>query len=443
MSISSWVFGATPSTPTYDTECDYTDCDFIYSDDDFATETTTQPTEVGSYKMKGYLYGSYNYSDFYTEPVSFTIEEENHEGTGTVTQNDITYGTEVNPTIDNPLDYPTVTLTYRKEFTDEWVSEKPTEVGTYVVKAVFSGSSYYDSFVDVDEFKINKASEGGGTGTITSTVKLDSWTYGDTPNEPSVITSIGYADVVYEYSLDGGETWVTTQPSEPGEYLVRAKLSNSEHYVDTVTAPVTFYIYKHAGSGSVKQDDIIYGTEVNPVVTCSVSYSVTTLKYSADKGSTWIEDKPTEPGVYKVEAIFTSCTYYEDFIAYDDFTISKASGDGEVNIDNWTEGDTPSNPTSKTSFDYSKVTYQYSIDNGKTWTINKPTSSGNYLIRGIFSGSSEYADYTSKVVEFSILRNVYDLSWLLIVLATISGLGIGAGCVYGYYKYLEKRRLGK
>ena len=88
--------------------------------------------------------------------------------------------------------------------------------------------------VSVD-FSIVKAS-------VTPSVSIDGWTYGDEVNEPAVAgaSNPGKGAVTYEYGKKGEGSWAATIPTDAGEYTVRATVAETDCYKSgTATADFT------------------------------------------------------------------------------------------------------------------------------------------------------------------------------------------------------------
>lgn len=85
------------------------------------------------------------------------------------------------------------------------------------------------------EWSISKA-------TITPTVTMADWTYGEKENDPSVTGNTGSGAVTYEYKVSGenDDTYTTAKPSVAGTYTVRATVAETANYYgDTATADFT------------------------------------------------------------------------------------------------------------------------------------------------------------------------------------------------------------
>ncbi|MCR5608839.1 MAG: InlB B-repeat-containing protein [Lachnospiraceae bacterium] len=85
-----------------------------------------------------------------------------------------------------------------------------------------------------------------GKGTITPTVNITGWTYGETASTPSVSGNLGSGNVTYTYSTSENGTYTSTVPTNAGTYYIKANVSETANYNTAVSAPVSFTIAKKA-----------------------------------------------------------------------------------------------------------------------------------------------------------------------------------------------------
>ena len=86
-------------------------------------------------------------------------------------------------------------------------------------------------------------------GTISPTVDMEGWTYGEEAKTPTVTGNTGNGTVTYEYKVKGAgdDTYTTTKPTGVGEYTVRATVADTESYSGG-TATKDFTIAKGTAS---------------------------------------------------------------------------------------------------------------------------------------------------------------------------------------------------
>ena len=75
-----------------------------------------------------------------------------------------------------------------------------------------------------------------GKGTISPTVNIDGWTYGETPKTPTVTGNTGNGAVTYEYKAKDAadSTYTTTVPTDAGTYTVRATIADTTSFMGGV-----------------------------------------------------------------------------------------------------------------------------------------------------------------------------------------------------------------
>ena len=94
----------------------------------------------------------------------------------------------------------------------------------YVTVSAGGNDTYAVVYKDV-KVTINKA-------TITPSVTLSGWTYGDPANTPTVTGNAGSGDVTYEYKAKGADdsAYTTDVPALAGDYTVRATVPETTNY---------------------------------------------------------------------------------------------------------------------------------------------------------------------------------------------------------------------
>ena len=65
---------------------------------------------------------------------------------------------------------------------------------------------------------------------IYPSVSLESWTYGQTPNEPVVTGNDGNAEVTFTYKVNGSDDYGPDVPTDAGAYWVKASVAAKGHY---------------------------------------------------------------------------------------------------------------------------------------------------------------------------------------------------------------------
>ena len=122
-------------------------------------------------------------------------------------------------------------MTFDTDYTVSY--ENNTDAGTATV--TITGIGNYDG-TKTKTFAIDKA-------TINPTVSITGWTYGDTPNAPSVTGNTGNGAVTYQYRLNanGAPGFSDAVPTFTGHYTVKATIAETANYKGG-TATATFAI---------------------------------------------------------------------------------------------------------------------------------------------------------------------------------------------------------
>ena len=297
VSLNGWTYdgGANVHTPvpsaTFGTEFTIT-----YTDED-ATEpgtNTTQPVDAGRYKVWATLTGT----DDYEGDTGFAVFEISKASNSvTVSLEGWIYRETASTPVTN-ADFGTVIVTYTSPNAEGPGSDttRPVNAGTYWVWAHVVGTNNYDGAVNHDEFTIGKANNA-----ITG-LTLEGWTYGSSPNKPSV-TSVLSGDSVdrYTYTSVGadGPGNDTTVPTNAGTYRVWAVVDEKSNY-NPVSIYVEFEIQRlqvtpDLSFRQVQQD----GSAHTPTVSMS-SELLTNSLYTVDD-----DDSSTNVGTYYLTVTLT------------------------------------------------------------------------------------------------------------------------------------------
>ncbi|MBR1816254.1 MAG: InlB B-repeat-containing protein [Lachnospiraceae bacterium] len=161
------------------------------------------------------------------------------------------------------------TIYYRyKKNTDtsysSWQTSIPTatDAGTYNIQWYSEGDSTYNakgsssSPAETVNATINKAS-------ISPSVTMNGWTYGNTANNPSVSGNKGNGSVTYRYKVStaNDSTYSETKPSNAGTYTVKAEVASTTNY-NGGSATTNFTISQKEISLTWSNKSLIYNGSV-------------------------------------------------------------------------------------------------------------------------------------------------------------------------------------
>lgn len=196
-----------------------------------------------------------------------------------------------------------------------------TEIGTYTVTV--TGKGNYSGTVG-KTWNITK-------GSLSAGITIEGWTYGDTPNVPTVSNNPENAEVTYTYYISTGRRLTMTGtangaeteggvPTYAGTYYVGAVIAETEHYSETTITPArnSFTISPKevtnpAFEGLQATYSYANGNEIKPVFTLKddlgnvIPESEYTITYSdnTDIGEATITITDNESGNYTVSGSVT------------------------------------------------------------------------------------------------------------------------------------------
>ena len=137
------------------------------------------------------------------------------------------------PTSD--VNFGTVVYTYSTSKDGEYIATKPTDAGTYYVKAKVEGNSNYTSDEEIFEFTIKK-----GTANITN-FTMSGWTFGGETYSPTGITNFG--KVVFTYAKAEEGVYGEKKPSDAALWQKRIRF-RMQWTSSIVTVPMPMQLLK-------------------------------------------------------------------------------------------------------------------------------------------------------------------------------------------------------
>lgn len=362
-----------------------------YSSDN-STWGTSIPTGngAGSYTTYWRLVGDSNHNDKASTSIGTTIGKASISPS--VSMSGWTYGgTASNPSVSGNSGSGSVTYNYKVNGAADstYTATKPSNAGTYVVRAQIAETSNYYGATVTNTFTISKAN-------LSASVSMSGWTYGGSASSPSVSGNSGSGSVTYNYKVNGAadSTYTSTKPSNAGTYVVRAQIAETSNY-NGATVTNTFTISKANLSASVSMSGWTYGgTASSPSVSGNsggggVAYA---YKVNGAADSTYTSTKPSNAGTYVVRAIIDATTNYNSATVTNTFTISKANISASVSMAGWTYGGTASNPSVSGNSGGGGVTYTYKVSTAGdgTYTSTKPSNAGTYTVRAVIDATTNY-----------------------------------------------------
>ena len=449
--LENWTYGESSNTPSATTN--FGIIEYSYADVNKEIYTTTQPTNAGTYYVKAKVDGTDNYIGA-IQIISFEITQASNQ----ITSLKLTgweYGAEGNnPSASATFGSPE--YTYSTSIDGEYTSTKPTNAGTYYVKAEVKETTNYAGASKVVEFTIEKAeiavpnvTSKVYTGkTLTADIK-DTTIYKVTSNlggievgsyeveltiintnykwntggETTAVTtfeitkaqaiisefklenwtygteantpsaSTNFGEIEYTYSTSESGEFGETQPTNAGTYYVKAEVKETNNYIGA-SQLLTFVINK----ASIDLPSVISKIYTGETLTADIA---STEIYSVTKNLGGIN-----AGEYPVELTITNTNYKwnsaNETITEIIFTITQASNQiTSLKLTGWEYGAEGNNPSASATFGSPEYTYSTSIDG--EYTSTKPTNAGTYYVKGEVKETSNYAG-ASKVISFNITK---------------------------------------
>ena len=221
-----------------------------------------------------------------------------------------------------------------------------------------------------------------------------SYYYGESIN-PSVSTnSNGTKTIEYKENGKADSTYTTTKPTEPGDYVLRVKVSGTYTYYSASTTK-KFSILKIKNiKASVTCPDTEVGETYSPTVQTESDSTSYTFEYKTKgaEDSAYASTKPTEAGEYTVRATIAETAHYEKHTATADFTITKKKATATVSVSDSFVGDeyepvltTDSDGKDKAAYEYKKAG-----DADSAYASAKPTAAGEYVVRATVPETDTY-----------------------------------------------------
>ena len=333
------------------------------------------------------LYGEFSKEfDFEIKQATNAISEITFEGW--------TYGEDAN----SPLataNFGTVEYEYYVQGTTTKLENRPTDAGSYYVKAVVAETENYAGAEKTKEFTIAQATN------AISEITFEGWTYGEDANSP--LASANFGTVVYEYYVQGTTTKLEGRPTDAGSYYVKAVVAETANYAGVETTK-EFTIAQASNSISeFTMEGWTYGEDANSPL-ASANFGTVEYEYYVQGSTTKLEGRPTDAGSYYVKAVVAATENYAGVEETKEFTISKLELTNENELVEITVLGSDYNTSIKSTLtpgilltydgkevtSYNELEYSYAEGTVGTATITI-TLNGNY--EGILTATFEVTEF--------------------------------------------------
>ncbi|MBR1508687.1 MAG: hypothetical protein IJ619_11880 [Eubacterium sp.] len=373
--------------------------EYKVKDAEDSTYSEDKPTAAGDYTVRATIPETENYEEAVCYD-DFTISKKTVDADVYIA--DTYVDAEYVPTLTTESDgKATAVFSYKPSDAedDEYSSEKPSTVGTYIVRAVVPETDTYESVTATYEFTLSKHES-------TVTVTIGNSKVGEEYAPETNTDSNGI--VSYEYKLSDAEDdeYSSEKPTAAGLYTVKATVSETAAYLSG-SDEADFEITKNEANITVTVADSKVGQTYSPVVE-SESNGTRSFVYKVRgaNDSTYTDAKPTKAGKYTVKATIAATDYYDEISGTADFEITKNTADATVTVPNSKVGETYS-PTLTTDSDGADdATYKYMLtdDPLEEYSETQPTAAGAYTVFVTVPETEAYEEATATA-EFTISKN--------------------------------------
>lgn len=160
------------------------------------------------------------------------------------------------------------------------------------------------------------------------------------------------------------------------------------------------------GEGTFAVEDIIYGGKLNPKYTSdsqATTGAVVEYKVKDAEDTTYTKTAPTAVGSYTARVTIPADEDNYELIMTDDFAITRATGEGKLNVADGYYGESVSPELSSGTNSVSGVVVEYKAKGASdlTYSKNAPTAVGNYVARATLPETDTHTGVT-LTDEFSI-----------------------------------------
>ena len=349
VAIEGWTYGESAKTPVPTSTTNGTDnVSYTYFTDEACTIKTTSdnsgadsignvPKNVGRYWVQATFAETPRYKAV-TAKAGFAISKATVSFTPPTPKTGLTYTGETQELINaGTVDASIGKLTYSLSETGTYSETIPRaqDAGTYRVyyKVVGTNANYdYTNAKGNIEVLIGKIK-------LMPTVAISGWTYGASPNAPTLTGNTGNGAVTYGYFTDESCTTKTTAanggaestggvPKNSGKYWVKASIAETTNY-SGATAKKDFEISKAnvQFTAPTPKDNLSYTGELQELINAgSVDSNIGKMQYSLSETGTYSETIPTakDVGFYSV--------YYKVVGTNSNYDYTNAKGKVEVLI---------------------------------------------------------------------------------------------------------------
>ena len=269
----------------------------------------------------------------------------------------------------------------------------------YIFIGGTSGNSILKNFGVYVTFQVEDENISWSLASGTDNIDSYLW-FGDTTGKYKFTAAEGY------YFPDDYATKVTFggSGSNSFDYIsdTEVQLSYTVSEYDSGTVTITLPALEKLildGEGEFTVADITYGGTINPQYSSSTQATagaVVEYKTQGADDSTYTTTVPTAVGNYTARVTIPEDDDNYELVMTDDFAITKAAGEGKLNVPDTYYGVSVASEISSGTNTVSGVTVEYKVAGASdlTYTKTKPTAIGSYVARVILAETETHTSVT-------------------------------------------------
>lgn len=258
---------------------------------------------------------------------------------------DWTYGGEKSDPSAEPK-FGSPVFSYSSEENGTYVSDVPTDAGTWYLKTTVAGAAAYEGLETVRSFVINQAVNEWQTAP-----SITGWTYGNAANLPTAKPKFGNS-VIFSYSNQKDGVFTPEAPSNAGTWYLKAFVSGSANY-SALEQTVEFSVSQAANTWTEPLSieswtSGQYDQEKN-APSASAKFGEVTFSYSREQNGAYSSAVPEDAGVWYVKATVAETQNYTGLTAVQKFKIRESAEPetaDETDDENDTNAEIPVNGSS-------------------------------------------------------------------------------------------------
>lgn len=358
------------------------------------------PVHAGDYRVTAHVAADKNYKAQDSSTNAFTITQAVNSWSSELNMNDWSYGDKAESPV-SASTFGKVFYQYGKTVDGEFSDEKPSNAGTWYVKAEVSETPDYSGLREIRSFEIKQAVNDWKTA-----LDIKDWTYGEKAEIPSAEARFGMDTICYTYSNSRTGVYTEDVPSLAGTWYVKGTISETANYTG-ISDVIEFTIKKAAAPKIVLPQNLstIHNKPLSSItLPTGWSWKDESENVSVDKSSyTARLEVDDENYDYSSVSGYDSIHHFVEREL--DVTVAEHQNEWihEPEIKNWTFNEQPSQPAAQSA--YGNVVYTYSSSEDGVFADAVPVNAGTWYMKAEVKKSNAYTGL-EKIVKFEISKAI-------------------------------------